>query len=65
MGPGMIFLDNDTCTEGGGLFIFAMVLIHVWMDDKTDGWMDGWTGHVMKKLHEKWPQHHLLYVIVA
>jgi hypothetical protein len=32
------------------------------MDDRMDGWVDGWTGH-MKKLHEKWPRHPLLYVM--
>jgi hypothetical protein len=25
--------------------------------------MDGWTGHMMKRLQEKRPQHPLLYVI--
>ncbi len=42
-GPGMPFLDSDTCTEGG-LFIFARVFFPVWcnpwMDDGTDGWME-------------------------
>jgi hypothetical protein len=33
------------------------------MDDEMDGQTDGWMGHV-KKLHEKWPQHPLLYVII-
>jgi hypothetical protein len=26
-------------------------------------WMDGWMGHMMKKLHEKLPRRPLLYVI--
>jgi hypothetical protein len=33
------------------------------MDDGTDGRMDGWMGHVMKKLHEKRPRCPLLYVM--
>jgi hypothetical protein len=46
-GLGMPFLDNDTCAEegGGGLFISARVFFpvwcHPWMDDRTNGWMDG------------------------
>jgi hypothetical protein len=64
LGPGMPFLDNDTCAERvGGLFISARVFFpvccHPWMDDATDGWM----GH-MKKLHKKPPLHFLLYVIL-
>ncbi len=47
---------------GGGVFIYAKVFFpvwcHPWMDDETDEWMDG-------KLHEKRPQHPLLYVIVV
>jgi hypothetical protein len=35
------------------------------LDDGTDERMDGWMGHVMKKLHEKRPRRPLLYVIVA
>ncbi len=27
--------------------------------------MDEWTGHVMKKLHEKQAQRHLLFVILT
>jgi hypothetical protein len=50
-GPGMPFLDSDTCAERG-LFIsarvFFPVLCHPWMDDGTDGW---------KKLHD----HDVLY----
>jgi hypothetical protein len=51
-GPGMPFLDSDTCAEGG-LFIlpgFSSLYdaIHGWMT----GWMDGW-----KKLHD----HDVLY----
>ncbi len=49
----------------GVLFIFVRVFFPVWcqpwMDDKTDGW----TGHMMKKLHEKWPGRLLLYVILV
>jgi len=50
LGPGMPFLDSDTCTEGGGnLFLsgfFSLYdAVHRWMMK----WMDEWTGHVMKK----------------
>jgi hypothetical protein len=49
LGPGTPFLDNDTCTKGGGyLFLsgFSSLYdaIHVWMTRQMDGW---------KKLHEK------------
>jgi hypothetical protein len=37
-GPGMPFLDNDTCTEGAGLFISARVFFS---DDAIHGWMTG------------------------
>jgi len=71
LGPGMPFLDSDTCTEGGGgggLFIYVRVFFpvwcHPWMDDGTDRWMD---RRVMwwKKIHKKQPQHLLLYLIGA
>jgi hypothetical protein len=59
LGPGMLFLDSDTCAEGG-LFIsvrvFFPVWCHPWMDDETSEWMD-------EKLHEKRPQRPLLYLI--
>jgi hypothetical protein len=29
LGPGMPFLDSDTCAEGGGLFISARVFLPV------------------------------------
>ncbi len=55
-GPGMPFLDNDTCAEGV-LFISARVFFpvwcHPWMDDGTDRWV--------KKA--SWPQRPLLYVM--
>jgi hypothetical protein len=44
LGPGMPFLDSDTCAEGGeGLFISARVsslydAIHGWMTGRMDGW---------------------------
>jgi hypothetical protein len=46
LGPGMPFLDNDTCAKGGGyLFIsgFSSLYdaIHGWMMGRTDEWMDG------------------------
>jgi hypothetical protein len=53
----MPFLDSHTCTDGG-LFISAMVFFlvwcHTWMDDRTDGWMDGrvtWWKSFMKNNH--------------
>jgi hypothetical protein len=45
-GPGMPFLDSDTCAEGG-LFIsatvFFLVWCHPWIDDGMNGWMDDGT----------------------
>ncbi len=45
-GPGMLFLDSDTCAEGGGLFISAWVFFpvwcHPWMDDGMDWWKASW-----------------------
>jgi hypothetical protein len=43
LGPGMPFLDSDTCTEGGGyLFLpgFSSLYdaIHGWMTGQMDGW---------------------------
>jgi hypothetical protein len=58
LGLGMLFLDNDTCTRGGG-YLFMLRFsslydaIHGWMMGRTDGWTDGWTGHVMKKVSWK------------
>jgi hypothetical protein len=55
-GPGMPFLDSNTCAKSG-LFISARVFFpvwcHPWMDDETDGWME-------KALR---PWRPLLYVI--
>jgi hypothetical protein len=55
-GPGMPFLDSNTC-EKRGLFISARVFFPVWcdpwMDDETDGWME----------KASWPWRPLLYVI--
>jgi hypothetical protein len=47
-GPGMPFLDSDTCAEAGGyLFLPGFFSLY----DAIRGWMtvrmDGWTGHVM------------------
>jgi hypothetical protein len=68
LGPGMPFLDSDTCAEGGGyLFLpglsFLYDAIHGWMT----GWMDGWVTWCRpwmddrmdrwKKLHD----HDVLY----
>jgi hypothetical protein len=59
LGPGMPFLESNTCAERG-LFIsarvFFLVWCHPWMDDGMDGWMD-------EKLHENRPRCPLLYVI--
>jgi len=55
LGPGMLFLDIDTCAEGGGGVFFFLPWFffpfrnHPWMDDGTNGWI----GQVIKKLHEK------------
>jgi hypothetical protein len=54
-GPGMPFLDSNTCAEGvgGNLFLPGFSSLH----DDIHGWMtrrmDGWTGHVMKKVSRK------------
>jgi hypothetical protein len=45
LGPGMPFLDSDTCAKEGGLFIYVRVFflydaIHGWMMGRMDGWMD-------------------------
>jgi hypothetical protein len=62
LGLGMPLLDSETCTEGGGVFIYARVLFpiwcHPWMDDETDGWMDG-------KFHKKQLRRPLIYVILV
>jgi hypothetical protein len=54
LGLGMPFLDSDTCTEGGGEGIYFCQGFLPCMMPSMDGW---------KKLHEKRPQHPLLYVI--
>ncbi len=55
LGPGMPFLDNNTCAEGGGV-IYLCQGFFPYMMPSMDGWMDG-------KLHKKQPQRPLLYVI--
>jgi hypothetical protein len=65
-GPGMPFLDSDTCARGRGVIYFCQGFLPCMMPS-TDGWRDGWMdGRVTwwKKLHEKRPQRPLLYVIV-
>jgi len=65
-GPGMPFLDSDTCARGRGVIYFCQGFLPCMMPS-TDGWQDGWMdGRVTwwKKLHEKQPQRPLLYVIV-
>jgi hypothetical protein len=44
----MLLLDSETCTEGGGVFIYARVLslydaIHGWMTRQMDEWMESFT----------------------
>jgi hypothetical protein len=57
LGSGMPFLNNNTCAEGGGLFIstrvFFPVCCHPWMDDGTYGWMDGWMNGSREKTSQK------------
>ncbi len=55
LGPGMPFLDSDTCAEGGYLFPPGFSSLY----DAIHGWM---TGRMDGKLHKKRPQHPLLYV---
>jgi hypothetical protein len=44
LGPGMPFLDSDTCTEGGGVIYFLpgfsslYDVIHGWMTGRMGGW---------------------------
>jgi hypothetical protein len=61
LGSGMPFLNNNTCADGGVIYFcqgfFPCMMPS--MDGWRDGWMDGW-----KKLHAKWSQRPLLYVIV-
>jgi hypothetical protein len=64
LGLGMPFLDNDTCVKGGVIYFcqgfFSLYdAIHGWMMGRMMEQMDGW-----KKLHEKRPRRHLLYVIM-
>jgi len=46
-GPGMPFLDNNTCAKRGGGYLFLPGFsslydaIHRWMMGRKDGWMDG------------------------
>jgi hypothetical protein len=44
LGPGMPFLDSDTCAKGGYLFLsrFSSLYdaIHGWMMGRMDAWMD-------------------------
>jgi hypothetical protein len=54
LGPGMPFLNSDTCVEGEGyLFLPRFSSIH----GQMTRWMDG-------KFHEKQPRCLLLYVMV-
>ncbi len=63
---GMPFLDNDTCAEGGGGYLFLpwfffLVWCHPWMDDGMDGWRDGWMdGWVTWKSFTK-NNHNIFY----
>jgi hypothetical protein len=58
-GPGMPFLDSNTCAEGGGyLFLPGFSSLY----DAIHGWM---TGRTDDGLQEKRPRHPLLYVIIC
>jgi hypothetical protein len=65
LGLGMLFLDNDTCTRGGGLFIYAKVFFlvrcHPWMDDGTDGRMDRWMDRSCDEKSFMKNDHDVLY----
>jgi hypothetical protein len=50
----MPFLDNNTCIEGGYLFLPRFSSLY----DAIHGWMDEW-----KKLHEKQPRRPLTMII--
>jgi hypothetical protein len=41
LGPGMPFLDSDTCTEGGGVIYFCQGFLPCMMPS-MNGWRDGW-----------------------
>jgi hypothetical protein len=58
LGPGMPFLDSDTCTEGGVIYFCPGFLPS--MMSSMDGWQAGWMDG---KLHEKQPWPPLLNVI--
>jgi hypothetical protein len=72
-GPGMPFLDSDTCAEGGlfiSVFSSLYDAIHGWMTGQMDGWrvtwchpwMDDRTDGWMEKA--SWARRPLLYVII-
>jgi hypothetical protein len=66
LGAGMPFLDNDTCAEGGGGYLFMWGFSSLY--DAIHGWMTRWMdGRVtwLKKLHKKRPRCPLLYVILS
>jgi hypothetical protein len=57
LGPGMPFLDSNTCTEGGGVIYFCQGFLPCMMPS-MDGWRDGW----MEKASR--PRRPLLYVML-
>jgi hypothetical protein len=57
-GPGMPFLDSNTCAEGRGVYLFLPGFSSLY--DAIHGWM---TGRMDGKLHEKQPRRPLLYVM--
>ncbi len=54
----MPFLNSNTCTKGGVIY-FCQGFLPCMMPS-MDGWRDEWMDG---KLHEKWSQRPLLYVI--
>ncbi len=50
-GPGMPFLDSDTCAEGGVIYFYQGFL--PCMMPSMDGWWDGWMDWWMEKASRK------------
>jgi hypothetical protein len=56
LGPGMPFLDSDTCAAQRGRVIYFcqgfFPCMMSSMDKWWDEWMDRWMSHMMKKVHK-------------